>query len=56
MSEQKPNWVAMRAACQIDAVLKDLLKAVEQDVKAMNDIPTEILFQPTTSLVYRCRL
>ena len=41
MSEQKPNWVAKRAACQSDAILKDLLRAVEQDVEAVNDLPVE---------------
>ena len=41
MSEQKPNWVAKRAACKSNAVLKDLLKAVEQDVEAVNELPAE---------------
>lgn len=41
MSEQKPNWVAMQAACQIDAVFEDLLKAVEQDVDTMKTVPPE---------------
>ena len=39
MSEPKPNWVARQAACQIDAVFEDLLKAVQQDVDAMNALP-----------------
>ena len=41
MSEQKPNWAARQAACQIDAVFEDLLKAVQQDVDAMNALPAE---------------
>ena len=41
MSEPKPNWVARQAACQIDAVFEDLLKAVQQDVDAMNALPAE---------------
>lgn len=41
MGEQKPNWVARQAACQIDAVFEDLLKAVQQDVDAMNALPAE---------------
>ena len=41
MSEPKPNWVTRQAACQIDAVFEDLLKAVQQDVDVMNALPAE---------------
>lgn len=36
-----PHWVAMRAACQVEAVYEDILKAVQEDVAAMNKLPAQ---------------
>ena len=41
MSEQRPEWIAKRAACQIDTVFEALLDVVQQDVAAMNELPAE---------------
>lgn len=36
-----PHWVATRAACQVEGVYEDILKAVQEDVAAMNKLPAQ---------------
>ena len=36
-----PHWVAARAACQVDTVFEEILKAVQEDVAAMNKLPAD---------------
>ena len=36
-----PHWAALQAACRIDTVFEDLVKAVKQDVADMNKLPAE---------------
>ena len=41
MSEQKPNWVALRSAAHMDDVFEELCTAVEADVKEIENLPSE---------------